>query len=339
MNSNLTHDMFKLSGCYVEITSACNLRCIHCYNESGSDSYELTGDDFLKMLDGISDFENFDLTISGGEPLASKHFWEIISICKKLGVSNILVITNATLINSDIANKIKDLDINLQISLNGSNSQIHDKVCGDNSFNKTYTGIQNLIQVGVGNRIVCRNTINKCNIDDLRDYIKFVSNLGIENISFGSLKIQGRSVFNKDSIYLEHEEYRLAIETLNLLKEEFSSMNIDVPELYSMGCPYMFPDEDTEKNDCIPRIDSKGFIYLCQLAAGENNRIGNIRNKSLINTIASDDFNMTLNRLKKIQNEVKECDRCVWKDFCGRGCIALSIMTGENKTEAWHYWK
>ncbi len=41
----------------------------------------------------------------------------------------------------------------MQISLNGSNSQIHDKVCGDNSFNKTYTGIQNLIREGKTNQI------------------------------------------------------------------------------------------------------------------------------------------------------------------------------------------
>lgn len=26
---------YELAGCYIEITSRCNLRCKHCYNESG----------------------------------------------------------------------------------------------------------------------------------------------------------------------------------------------------------------------------------------------------------------------------------------------------------------
>ena len=73
-------------------------------------------------------------------------------------------------------------------------------------------------------------------------------------------------------------------------------MNIDVPELCSMECPYMFPDEDTEKNDCIPKIDSKGYIYLCQLAAGENKTDGecefrkeNFANALFVKEINKDD--------------------------------------------------
>ena len=32
---------YELAGCYIEITSRCNLRCKHCYNESGELRKEL----------------------------------------------------------------------------------------------------------------------------------------------------------------------------------------------------------------------------------------------------------------------------------------------------------
>ena len=40
----LANNDYILNGCYIEITSNCNLRCIHCYNESG---------EHLKMYLGV----------------------------------------------------------------------------------------------------------------------------------------------------------------------------------------------------------------------------------------------------------------------------------------------
>ena len=34
INENLAGN-YKLQGAYIELTSKCNVRCVHCYNESG----------------------------------------------------------------------------------------------------------------------------------------------------------------------------------------------------------------------------------------------------------------------------------------------------------------
>ena len=40
------------------------------------------------------------ITLSGGEPLLHPQFWDILKTIQESGVRNILLITNATLINS-----------------------------------------------------------------------------------------------------------------------------------------------------------------------------------------------------------------------------------------------
>ncbi|MGB8453097.1 MAG: hypothetical protein WCD89_12310, partial [Anaerocolumna sp.] len=51
-----------------------------------------------------------------------------------------LVITNATLISREIAKKFSECNIGIQVSLNGSCAEIHDKLCGAGNFNKTMQG-------------------------------------------------------------------------------------------------------------------------------------------------------------------------------------------------------
>lgn len=45
---------YELAGCYIEITSRCNLRCKHCYNESGELRKELDLQAFLNAYDGMN---------------------------------------------------------------------------------------------------------------------------------------------------------------------------------------------------------------------------------------------------------------------------------------------
>ena len=43
-------ELYDLNGFYMEITSACNLRCLHCYNDSGVLKNQINFVDFEKIV-------------------------------------------------------------------------------------------------------------------------------------------------------------------------------------------------------------------------------------------------------------------------------------------------
>lgn len=57
-------EQFDLKGFYLEITSKCNLRCLHCYNESGILKNEISFELFKRLIDEFD--EKPDITFSGG---------------------------------------------------------------------------------------------------------------------------------------------------------------------------------------------------------------------------------------------------------------------------------
>ena len=48
---------YYVAGVYVEITSICNLRCIHCYNDSGKEKNEISVEAFQNILEAYNNTE------------------------------------------------------------------------------------------------------------------------------------------------------------------------------------------------------------------------------------------------------------------------------------------
>lgn len=83
--------------------------------------------EYKNVLDSLPEGKETAVTLSGGEPLLHPQIWEFISELDKKAFGKKLMITNATLITPEIANRIKEHDISIQVSLNGSCAETHDK--------------------------------------------------------------------------------------------------------------------------------------------------------------------------------------------------------------------
>src|SRR6185436_7285398 len=75
----------SLKRVYWEMTSACNLRCLHCRRLDVLDRAEpneLTTEEAKSFIDDLASFGRPILIFSGGEPLARKDFFDIAGFAR-----------------------------------------------------------------------------------------------------------------------------------------------------------------------------------------------------------------------------------------------------------------
>ena len=195
------------------ITRKCNLKCVHCYNDSGQGKTcnEPTTDEAKAVLDDLAKFGVPSVLFSGGEPLMRKDLMELIGYAGGLGLRTVIS-TNGTLIDADRAKEIKRLGVSyVGISLDGVGA-VNDEFRGvEGAFEKAAIGIRNCQDAGV--RIGLRLTLTKRNVQDLESLFDFFDSEGIERACFYHLVPSGRggAIANED---LTHAQSREAIEII-----------------------------------------------------------------------------------------------------------------------------
>lgn len=272
----LANNDYILNGCYIEITSNCNLRCIHCYNESGELRDQISVEAFKNVLGCYDNPKKASITLSGGEPLLHPQVWKFIDMMLESGIlaRNILLITNATCITDDVANMLAEKHVSVQVSLNGSRAELHDSICGKGNFERTMAGLQRLLSKHA-NMVIVRNMMNKQNMNDNWDmFCEKLIDMGVHKIMLAGLKKVGRANENLEKIALTPLEYQSLIDRLKESKvitgindeyrklagdEAESNIRIDIPVPYSGVCPYVYQDENPVPIS--PRIATNGDVY------------------------------------------------------------------------------
>ena len=111
----------------LDLTYRCNERCIHCYLDH-DDHGEMTTSEIKDLLDQLADAGVFFLTLSGGEILMRKDFFEILEYARAL-MFCVKLKTNAVLIREKEAKRIRSLGVHsVQISIYSHRPEVHDAI-------------------------------------------------------------------------------------------------------------------------------------------------------------------------------------------------------------------
>jgi radical SAM protein with 4Fe4S-binding SPASM domain len=202
-----------------EITNACNLRCIHCYNRSGDGPRKELAPYLIKelmlQLKGIG-LRYFDMV--GGEPFTYPWLFELLEFADRIGL-RVIINTNGTLVTKEMALRLKEANPHslIGVSLDGSCPQINDQIRGKESFLKAVKGAENLMEAGFN--VTLLFVINKINWRDFERYVRFAREIGVRAIYVDRFMPVGRGKINEEKLNMSVEEWVEALEFINSVVE------------------------------------------------------------------------------------------------------------------------
>lgn len=175
----------------LSVTNACNLQCVHCYREeTKAFRDELSVEEMVALFQDFKAFvERLDMdgvvTFGGGEPLLRRDLGLLAKVAHSAGLG-VRVISNGVL-SARQAEHLADWGIRLvQVSVDGADAEVHDRVRGAGMFARTLEGIRHLVAAGI--TVNLKATLMKgFNDHQIPAFFALANDLQVPVLSFGRL--------------------------------------------------------------------------------------------------------------------------------------------------------
>jgi radical SAM protein with 4Fe4S-binding SPASM domain len=179
-----------------DFTRKCNLRCKHCYSNSGGDvadgdEGELSTAQAFSVIDQLVESRVTALAFSGGEPLARGDFFEVARYAAERGLY-VSLASNGTLLTRENVQKLKEAKVNyVDISIDGASAKTHDDFRGvEGAFERAIVGLKNCVEADI---CVCiATTVGKNNVSELPSIIDLAERLEAERFTYFNFIPAGR---------------------------------------------------------------------------------------------------------------------------------------------------
>lgn len=312
----------KLTWLFLELTDACNLKCLHCGSCASPENRTfLPLEQIRKVLERVAETEDssrITVCLTGGEPLLHPDFYEIVSCAVSLGFS-CGITTNATLIDEEAARKMVRCGIgSVSVSLDGIRES-HDWFrSAPGSYDRAVKGIRNLVQTLPGQMVTQVTTVvHKKNLHQLEQMYARIRELGVDSWRLVNLEPIGRALQHSE-LLLSGEEWKTL---LSFIREY--RYDIRVPVDVTFGCAhYLTTEYEREVRDhyflCgsgiyVGSVLCNGDIYSC---------LDIQRRPELVQgNVYRDDFmDIWYNRFREFRrdrtDDCEDCRSCADRRFC-----------------------
>ncbi len=205
-----------------QLTNRCTSFCLHCCEESGPDKAwkkELSKEEALSLSCQIVELGIPYVAFGGGEPLLVEHSWDVFEILSR-GGTQIKIETNGLFIDKAAIERLKHLGISsIQISVDGSTPEIHERVRPSGSWKKAVNSLKALSEAGLEPEFVF--VPNRLNVEDAVSAYELSAELGARLFVTGPMMRLGRAAAAWERLGVSDKEWQ---ETLQKIKERAASM-------------------------------------------------------------------------------------------------------------------
>jgi cyclic pyranopterin phosphate synthase len=155
----------------VSLTSSCNLACLYCVEGGAKNSIKkpegnevLRLEEYLNIIKKIHERVGLEtIRLTGGEPLLYNNIAELITGIKKIGILQVKLTTNGTLL-SKMASELSDAGLDsANVSLDAANPVSFQNITRRKSIEKVIEGIDEAVKCGINLKI---NSVIMKNVND-----------------------------------------------------------------------------------------------------------------------------------------------------------------------------
>ncbi len=296
----------------LEITLACNLRCLHCYCMAGRKSPdELTTEEIKSLMEDLKELGIWALDIVGGEPLVRPDLFDLMSFAREIGL-RMMINTNGTLLTKKIVDRILESNPNVMmgVSLDGPDPETNDLVRGKGNFERAVRGIELLVEAGLDPVIL--HVVNAKNWTKFEEMIELARRLGVNKIYVDRFIPVGRGKESAGILDMSVKDWVRAISHIRrVIEKNENDMTFYV-------------EENITGDPCTAGIThasilANGNVVPCgHFRYNEEFYMGNIRERKFSEIWNSYDPTASL-------GYPEECLSCPLLERCGGGCRAVSL--------------
>ncbi len=203
------------------ITEDCQMRCTHCYNESGGkNKHHPTTEELFRNTEKLAKVAGA-INFTGGEPFLRSELPELLSLSSSYGVDNIITTNGLRFMEEDAPELLGEIQGDvymLKIGMMGATTETNDSIRGSGHFD---VALKSLDLMSDYDFISCMKvSLDRHNMHEVERFAQLALEYGVDQIVFGQLIQIGRAskhltdlVMNADDMQRVSEEVRRVKET------------------------------------------------------------------------------------------------------------------------------
>lgn len=336
------------------VTTVCNMACVYCQANNGSECSNLYMDEETaeKAVDIALESPTRDLSFEfqGGEPLINykiiKHIVEYAEAKKGNHCISYNIVTNLTLLEDEMIDFFKEYKFGVSTSLDGP-INVHDKnrvyVNGKGTFEKVMDSVKRLREAGI--EVGAIETTTKESLKYPREIVRAYAENGFHTIFLRPLTPLGKATVNWDEIGYTPEEfidfYQTATNELLNINREGYFIKEDHATILLKRIDGQFMNYMELRSPCGAGIGqlayyADGNIFTCDegrmiYEMGQDTfKLGNVF-ENTYNDIIQSGVCKTVCK-SSILESIPSCCDCVYQPYCGT-CPVVNFAAYEDVIE------
>lgn len=311
----LKHHFWKhprLFNMQVELTSYCNLRCIHCYLGDFHSPGGMPTHTVLDLLEQLKAMGTLELTLTGGEVMSRRDLPEILRYARRSDFS-ITLLTNNVLLRDSLLEEIKNTAVRLvQVSVYSMRPGVHDAITRHPGSCKVTVGnVERLVAHNVPVQIAC--PVMRENYDSFAEVIKWGTDMHCQVKP--DIVLMARTDFSTHNL-----DHRLSIEESKEAIKRILAADVDYQRRL------LSRDRAKGGRDPADRVCGVGSYTLCMAANGDfypcpgfHLKLGNVNLESVKDLW---DNSPQICALRQVTNAAyPSCLKCPSSEYCNL-CMA-----------------